>query len=66
MCRTLYFALPWPFFPFFHERTKLYNKKRTDLIRSGSTEKYPTSLSLGQYSKSSRLIFSRPALNLGQ
>jgi hypothetical protein len=48
------------FFPIFYKRTMPYNKKLTDLNRSGNTGKYPTSvlpvltsLSLGQYSKSS-------------
>jgi hypothetical protein len=47
-------------FPIFYKRTMPYNKKLTDLNRSGNTGKYPTSvlpvltsLSLGQYSKSS-------------
>jgi hypothetical protein len=42
--RTLHFALAWPFLPFFYKRS--YNKKLTDLNRSGSTGKYPTSVLL--------------------
>jgi hypothetical protein len=46
MFRTLYFALAWPFSHFFYESTMPYNKKLTDLNRSGSTGKYPTSVLL--------------------
>ena len=46
MFRTLYFALAWPFPHIFYKRTMPYNKKLTDLNRSGSTGKYPTSVLL--------------------
>jgi hypothetical protein len=44
-----------------------YNKKLTDLNRSGSTGKYPTSLSIGQYVQQDLgWMFSRTGLTFGQ
>jgi hypothetical protein len=60
MFRTLYFALAWPFFPIFYKRTMPYNKKTCWRQPFGQYGKIfnlglavLTSLSLGQYSKTS-------------
>ena len=46
MFRTLYSFPSRDLFPMFYKRTMPYNKKLTDLNRSGSTGKYPTSVLL--------------------
>jgi hypothetical protein len=51
------------FFPIFYKRTMPYNKKLTDLNRSGSTRKYPTSVLL--YWPRYRLVnTARPRLDI--